>query len=228
MKCSVIKDILPLYCDRLTSPETNEEIESHLAECAECRKIYENMITKEDIIEVPETDVKPLKKAKKRIALKTLAAFAGAAAVLGAVFLFVFWGVVPASFRKVTFTVEVINPTNAENSAVTADSSTGEQQPVEDNMKLWLSFTSDYSCVRFTLKTDYIYYEDGSIGSKYDLWVYPQVKLPFDNRGEHPNEFDIGCGEVQPGETLTVHYLDRDVEYDLCTLAQNAAEKADN
>ncbi len=226
MKCSVIKDILPLYCDGLTSPETNEEIESHLAECAECRKIYENMITKEDIIEVPETDVKPLKKAKKRIALKTLAAFVGAAAVLGAVFLFVFWGVVPAKMKNVDFTVTYSDT----GTATVTDFVTRKKYDVDTFINVWLRFDTGYSCVRYKYKSN-LSYDLGGSGTEVinsELWIYPQVKLPFDDRGESANMFDIGYTTVKPGDTLTVHYLDRDVEYDLYTLAQNAAEKADN
>ena len=39
MKCAIIKDLLPVYCDGLASDETKEEVEKHLAECDECRNI---------------------------------------------------------------------------------------------------------------------------------------------------------------------------------------------
>ena len=42
-KCSLIKDLLPSYIDELTSEETNKEIENHLNECEECKKVYESM-----------------------------------------------------------------------------------------------------------------------------------------------------------------------------------------
>ena len=32
MKCSIIRDLLPLYCDKLTSEDSNEQIEKHLRE----------------------------------------------------------------------------------------------------------------------------------------------------------------------------------------------------
>ena len=47
MKCSIIQDLLPIYCDDLTSEDSREEIEKHLAECEICRDVYENMKTKE-------------------------------------------------------------------------------------------------------------------------------------------------------------------------------------
>lgn len=41
--CEVVQDLLPLYVDKLTKPQTNEEIENHLSECIECSNIYNNM-----------------------------------------------------------------------------------------------------------------------------------------------------------------------------------------
>ena len=33
MKCEVVRDLLPLYIDKLTSEESNKEIEKHLKNC---------------------------------------------------------------------------------------------------------------------------------------------------------------------------------------------------
>ena len=93
MKCNIIRDLLPLYCDKLTSQDSNEEIEKHLHECGECNAVYESMNKKEDIIKAPDKDVKPLKKVKKRTKLKVIGAVFGTIAVLAAVFVFVFVGV---------------------------------------------------------------------------------------------------------------------------------------
>ena len=41
--CAVIKDLLPLYIDGLTSEETNALVEEHLAECDGCRLTYQVM-----------------------------------------------------------------------------------------------------------------------------------------------------------------------------------------
>jgi anti-sigma factor RsiW len=41
--CAVIKDLLPSYVDGLTSAETNELIQEHLAECADCSAILAAM-----------------------------------------------------------------------------------------------------------------------------------------------------------------------------------------
>lgn len=68
MKCDMIKDLLPLYADKLTSKESNQEIEKHLKECKECRRCYQEMTGELPEI-LPKAQVKEgefLKKAKKK------------------------------------------------------------------------------------------------------------------------------------------------------------------
>ena len=55
MKCEIIKDLLPSYVDELTSQESNEEIESHLEYCPECREYLEE-IRKDIEVEKTEKD----------------------------------------------------------------------------------------------------------------------------------------------------------------------------
>lgn len=43
MKCDVVRDLLPSYADRLTSGESNREIEKHLKTCEHCRQYYREM-----------------------------------------------------------------------------------------------------------------------------------------------------------------------------------------
>lgn len=38
MKCEVVRDLIPMYIDKTASDETCEQVESHLAECDECRR----------------------------------------------------------------------------------------------------------------------------------------------------------------------------------------------
>ena len=38
--CNVIRDLLPLYVDKLTSPESDQLITTHLAACPECSHIH--------------------------------------------------------------------------------------------------------------------------------------------------------------------------------------------
>lgn len=43
MKCEIIRDLLPLYCDELCSQESCQEIETHLGQCEACRGYLEEM-----------------------------------------------------------------------------------------------------------------------------------------------------------------------------------------
>ena len=54
MKHSVFKDLAPAYIDKLTSEETNEQIESHMDQCEECRNYLNKM--KEDLFSEYENE----------------------------------------------------------------------------------------------------------------------------------------------------------------------------
>lgn len=41
MKCEIIRDLLPAYCDGICSEESAAEITAHTAECSECRKMLD-------------------------------------------------------------------------------------------------------------------------------------------------------------------------------------------
>jgi len=43
IECNVIRDLLPNYCDKISSEETNKLVEEHLKNCFECNKVLENM-----------------------------------------------------------------------------------------------------------------------------------------------------------------------------------------
>lgn len=54
MKCEIIKDLLPAYCDCVCSLETAAEIEQHTQNCPECRKLLEDY----------RSDIEPLNKSE--------------------------------------------------------------------------------------------------------------------------------------------------------------------
>ncbi len=74
LKCAVVRDLLPNYIEKLTSEETNQEIEEHLSHCEPCTKVYDEMKT-----EVPSDSImneakdlsKFLRKTKAMSALKS-------------------------------------------------------------------------------------------------------------------------------------------------------------
>lgn len=68
--CSVIRDLFPSYIDKLTSEESNQLVEEHVAECKDCEKILHDMQDGSKKSNAPtEKDVKEinfLKKNKRR------------------------------------------------------------------------------------------------------------------------------------------------------------------
>ena len=38
MKCEIIRDLIPLYLDKVCSEDSRKLVEEHLAECSECKK----------------------------------------------------------------------------------------------------------------------------------------------------------------------------------------------
>lgn len=43
IKCEMMQDLLPLYCDKVCSAETRRTVEEHLASCPDCRSRLEQM-----------------------------------------------------------------------------------------------------------------------------------------------------------------------------------------
>lgn len=42
-ECDIVKDLLPSYCDKITSTATNQLVESHIKTCEECKNELQNM-----------------------------------------------------------------------------------------------------------------------------------------------------------------------------------------
>ena len=77
-KCDIIQDMLPLYVDEVCSEAAAEMVKEHLATCAECNKIYQQMLshTNEDMLHEESESVvkrheKKEKKSEKLLQLRT-------------------------------------------------------------------------------------------------------------------------------------------------------------
>lgn len=90
MKCEMIRDLLPLYIDGLTSTVSNQEIETHLKSCEECNTYYQEMTgeLKEGVSISDEEieDIGLIKKIEKKRKTKIAAIIAGAVAAVFIVF----------------------------------------------------------------------------------------------------------------------------------------------
>lgn len=53
-RCQIVQDLLPLYVEKLTSPESNQLVEKHLGQCQECREQAEAMAEEMATKSLPE------------------------------------------------------------------------------------------------------------------------------------------------------------------------------
>lgn len=70
LPCEVVKDLLPLYVDELTSENVAESVEEHILTCSDCRREYDGMKNTNDIQIQAKADKSLMKKAKKRFSKK--------------------------------------------------------------------------------------------------------------------------------------------------------------
>lgn len=66
MRCEIIKDLLPLYCDDVLSDVSKEEVDKHLAWCKDCKKEYEDMKNVDIKLTKEQKNIEPMKKVKKK------------------------------------------------------------------------------------------------------------------------------------------------------------------
>ena len=70
MKCNVARDLLASYCDGLLEEETKKEVEAHLTECEDCRRLKESYtaeFTADRTIPEEKEKINPFKKLKRRM-----------------------------------------------------------------------------------------------------------------------------------------------------------------
>lgn len=94
--CNIIRDLLPLYIEGLTSEESNKFIEEHVKECKDCSKLLEEMKedtiadSKHDSTNVEKNDVITfnfLKKSQKIIKAGMICSIIGVLALVTCIFL---------------------------------------------------------------------------------------------------------------------------------------------
>lgn len=66
LPCFIVRDLIPLYTEKLLSPESDEALRQHLAHCPACKKAVESMDVPVPVPEVPFAPVKVLKKELRR------------------------------------------------------------------------------------------------------------------------------------------------------------------
>ena len=91
LNCEIIKDLLPLYCDKVCSSASKTAVEEHLAECGECKAIYMNLSANSvcPVINTNEEENKArfMKDIKNRLLVKKIiVAVISVAASIGIIF----------------------------------------------------------------------------------------------------------------------------------------------
>lgn len=85
MKCGIVQDLLPLYCDNVCSEDTRQAVEEHLLSCPDCKKRLERMAEQsEPVKSLPSEDAKlrVLRGTKKRFSRQRRRAILTAVAVM--------------------------------------------------------------------------------------------------------------------------------------------------
>ncbi len=81
--CELIRDLLPLYCDRVCSKDSAEAVQEHISTCGECKNIYKEMqqSVSMDSARYKQQQLASMQKVKKKIRKRnTLFAAIGIAA----------------------------------------------------------------------------------------------------------------------------------------------------
>lgn len=66
MKCEVVRDLLPLYDEKLCSPESAELVEEHIKTCADCKALLEKL-PKTELPKADTNALKPFVKVKRKL-----------------------------------------------------------------------------------------------------------------------------------------------------------------
>lgn len=97
LECDVIRDLLPLYAEKLASPASSALVEQHLAACPACRAELERMEKPVSVQPEPQPDapLKNIRSSLNRRRLRTMLCSFAAALALAAVCGFGWYGATP-------------------------------------------------------------------------------------------------------------------------------------
>ena len=88
-ECSIVRDILPLYAEKMVSKDTAEFVKGHLENCPVCCAELEKLREPVEVQAEPQTDIDaaPLKRLKKTLLMKKMQTILCTVAVLLALLL---------------------------------------------------------------------------------------------------------------------------------------------
>ena len=210
MKCEVIQDLLPLYCDHQASQESCRLIEEHLQECDSCRQSYEEMAEQEnpagETVEKNLAEMDPLKKIRRTTRMKIIAAVLASVAVVSFSFYFLFARGLLVSSADMEIRTSAF---------MDKDDDGTEYYNIQFDFDL-----KDGNCINVRGVSPYASFTESS---KVILEPYSQIRLPFDDRGENPGCYTTWARQDTPftdEDILIIQYKDRSVEYHLKDIAE--------
>lgn len=197
MKCDIVKDLLPLYIEGLTSKDSNEEIEKHLESCEECRTFYQEMSGEIEEKLPVSTDVQELdylKKVRKRN-LRTVAITSGSVVVVLLILVSLFGFGFSVSSKDMDMTYQI----------------------TDNRLEIDFQLKNGHDLTRRSIHPEFIYDDNHKvIGIEHrykPVWVFDN---PFDDVG---NKFSLGI-EIPSGEdqeqyssTIIIEYSDKVVKF---------------
>lgn len=71
MKCEVVRDLLPLYDEKLCSPESAALVDEHIKTCAACQSLLEDL-PKTELPKAAPNEIKPFVKIKRRLRARVI------------------------------------------------------------------------------------------------------------------------------------------------------------
>ena len=211
MKCEVIQDLLPLYCDHQASPESCQLIEEHLRECDACKQFYETILEPEDLTEEKVEDnlseMDPLKKIKKAMRIKIIIAVLASIAVISTSFYFLF-----------------IQGQQVSSADMVIETSAYMDKDDESGDTLYtVKFEFDLQNGKCIDVRDARRGDSEIDSSIVVLKPYGQIKVPFDDRGEYPGQCSFDTSKDTPftdEDIIVIQYKDKSVEYHLKDIAE--------
>ena len=103
--CDIIRDLLPLYAEHITSEATNALVEEHLAECEACRAELEKMEQPVPVRPEAQPDA-PLRRIRAALQRRSIRAAIGSVLAALCALALIFWmgtACVPATTEQAQF-----------------------------------------------------------------------------------------------------------------------------
>lgn len=211
--CSLVEDLQSLYKEDLVSDITKETINNHLKTCEKCQRAYDDELVMGDHLkdddDNPKETIDYFKRVKKALFIRPIL-YALITLILASVgFIFFFWGIIPVNQAQADIQVYAEKELNQED---------GEHYSYHVTFKISLEEGKVLNARNYYLSSDPSTRFRG-------IRLYQVFKIPFDDRGEHPNTMTYTYGTDSPfdeDDIVVFDFKDGRVVYSLKEIAEDA------